>query len=158
MQDLSNSAARDIETLIHPYTNLDTHRKVGPTLIERGEGVYVYDSRGKRFIEGLAGLWCTSLGYGNAELIEAGKTGELVPAADPEALAHAIVRYASDPGRARIAGLAGRQRVETRFSLERMLGSYHELYDALLRPSANLAPGAACAAGGGQIPNRTKEG
>ena len=95
---------------------------------------------------------------GNAELIEAGKTGELVPAADPEALAHAIVRYASDPGRARVAGQAGRQRVETRFSLEKMLRSYHELYDSLLRPSANLVAGVARAAPGGPNPNRTKEG
>ncbi len=71
MQDLSNFAARDIETLIHPYTNLDAFRKTGPTIIDRGEGVYVTDSRGKRYIEGLAGLWCTSLGYGNRELIEA---------------------------------------------------------------------------------------
>ena len=71
MQDLSNSAMRDIETLIHPYTNLDTHRKVGPMVIERGDGVYVYDNRGKAYVEGMAGLWCTSLGYGNEELIEA---------------------------------------------------------------------------------------
>ena len=74
MRDLSNSAMRDIETLIHPYTNLDTHRKVGPMVIERGEGVHVYDGRGKAYVEGMAGLWCTSLGYGNEELIEAAST------------------------------------------------------------------------------------
>ncbi len=43
MQDLSNFAARDIETLIHPYTNLDSFRKTGPTIIDCGEGVYVTD-------------------------------------------------------------------------------------------------------------------
>ena len=42
-------------------------------MLERGEGVHVYDSAGKRYIEGLAGLWCTGLGYGNAELIEAAR-------------------------------------------------------------------------------------
>ena len=68
---LSNLAVRDIETLVHPYTNLATHREVGPLVIESGKGVYVYDSAGKEYIEGMAGLWCTALGYSNQELVEA---------------------------------------------------------------------------------------
>lgn len=71
MATLSNMAVRDIETVIHPYTNLATHREVGPVIIEEGDGIYVRDERGKEYIEGLAGLWCTSLGYGNEELIDA---------------------------------------------------------------------------------------
>ncbi|MCT8974007.1 aspartate aminotransferase family protein [Microbaculum marinisediminis] len=71
MPPLSNLAVRDIETVLHPYTNLDTHRTIGPIVFERGEGVFLYDSNGKEYIEGLAGLWCTSLGYGNEELVEA---------------------------------------------------------------------------------------
>ncbi|MDJ1157735.1 aspartate aminotransferase family protein [Chelatococcus sp. SYSU_G07232] len=67
---LSNLATRDVETLIHPYTNLAGFRETGPLVLERGEGVRVYDSEGKAYIEGMAGLWCTSLGYGNAELVE----------------------------------------------------------------------------------------
>jgi 4-aminobutyrate---pyruvate transaminase len=70
MRPLSNFANRDVEALLHPTTNLAAHRTQGPLVIERGEGVHVYDSNGKRYIEGLAGLWCTGLGYGNAELIE----------------------------------------------------------------------------------------
>ena len=66
MRPLSNFAARDVETLLHPTTNLLSHRSLGPLVLERGEGVYVYDTAGKRYIEGLAGLWCTGLGYGNA--------------------------------------------------------------------------------------------
>jgi 4-aminobutyrate---pyruvate transaminase len=73
MRPLSNSANRDVETLLHPVTNLLAHRSQGPLVLERGEGVHVYDSNGKRYIEGLAGLWCTGLGYGNAELIEAAR-------------------------------------------------------------------------------------
>lgn len=73
MPPLTNLQQRDIETLIHPYTNLDSFRQSGPTILERGEGIHVWDTEGKRYIEGLAGLWCTSLGYGNAELIEAGR-------------------------------------------------------------------------------------
>ena len=67
---LTNLAVRDIETLIHPYTNLATHREVGPLVLERGKGVFVYDTTGKDYIEGMAGLWCTSLGYSNDELAE----------------------------------------------------------------------------------------
>jgi 4-aminobutyrate---pyruvate transaminase len=71
MPPLSNLAVRDIETLVHPYTNLATVRETGPLVIERGKGVFVYDVNGKPYIEGMAGLWCTSLGHGNEELVEA---------------------------------------------------------------------------------------
>ena len=53
--------------VLYPTTNLAA---VEQLVIERGEGVYVYDTSGKRYLEGLAGLWCTALGYGNRELIE----------------------------------------------------------------------------------------
>jgi 4-aminobutyrate---pyruvate transaminase len=71
MAPLSNLAVRDVETLVHPYTNLAALRAAGPLVFERGQGVYVYDSAGKEYIEGMAGLWCTALGYGNEELVEA---------------------------------------------------------------------------------------
>jgi len=71
MPPLSNLAVRDIETLIHPYTNLAAFRETGPLILERGKGVFVYDGDGKGYIEGMAGLWCTALGYGNEELVEA---------------------------------------------------------------------------------------
>lgn len=69
---LSNMAVRDIETVIHPYTNLARHREVGPLILNEGRGIYLYDDTGKRYIEGMAGLWCTALGYGNQEIAEAG--------------------------------------------------------------------------------------
>lgn len=68
---LSNLAARDVQTVIHPYTNLATLRDVGPLVIERGKGIWLYDSEGKAYIDSMAGLWCTALGYGNEELVEA---------------------------------------------------------------------------------------
>jgi 4-aminobutyrate---pyruvate transaminase len=71
MKTLSNSEMRDVETLLHPTTNLATHRTNGPLMLERAEGIHIYDTSGRRYIEGLAGLWCSSLGYGNKELIEA---------------------------------------------------------------------------------------
>jgi 4-aminobutyrate--pyruvate transaminase len=63
--------ARDIESLVHPYTNLARHAETGPLVIDRGEGIHVWDTDGKKYIEGVAGLWCTSLGYGERELIDA---------------------------------------------------------------------------------------
>ena len=71
MAQLSNMAHRDIETVLHPYTNLARHREVGPLILNEGRGIYLYDDKGKRYIEGLAGLWCTALGYGNEEIVEA---------------------------------------------------------------------------------------
>ena len=71
MPQLSNLAVRDIETLIHPYTQLASLRETGPLILERGKGVFVYDTEGRGYIEGMAGLWCTALGYGNEELVEA---------------------------------------------------------------------------------------
>jgi adenosylmethionine-8-amino-7-oxononanoate aminotransferase len=54
--------------VLYPSTNLAATEQLS---IERGDGVYVYDNQGKRYLEGLAGLWCTALGYGNEEMIEA---------------------------------------------------------------------------------------
>src|SRR5258708_38603155 len=70
MTILSNLAMRDIETLAHPNTNLATLRDTGPLVLEHGKGVFVYDSDGKAYLEGMAGLWWTALGYGNEELAE----------------------------------------------------------------------------------------
>jgi 4-aminobutyrate--pyruvate transaminase len=64
-------AGRDVATVIHPYTNLEQHKIVGPTVIAKGEGVYVYDDAGKKYLEGMAGLWSTSLGFNEKRLVEA---------------------------------------------------------------------------------------
>jgi 4-aminobutyrate--pyruvate transaminase len=72
MIPLSNMAMRDVETVLHPYTNLVKHRETGPQIFNEARGIHVYDDRGKPYIEGVAGLWCASLGYGNEELAEAG--------------------------------------------------------------------------------------
>ncbi len=63
--------ARDIASVLHPYTNLKKHEETGPLVIARGDGVWVYDNAGNGYIEGLAGLWSTALGFGEERLIEA---------------------------------------------------------------------------------------
>jgi 4-aminobutyrate---pyruvate transaminase len=74
MAPLTNLQTRAVETLIHPYSNQATIRDTGPVIFERGKGVYIYDADGKPYLEGMAGLWCTALGYDNEELVEAAAT------------------------------------------------------------------------------------
>jgi len=63
--------ARDIAHHLHPFTDLARHGETGPHIFARGEGIYVYDDGGKRYIEGLSGLWCASLGFSEKRLVEA---------------------------------------------------------------------------------------
>ena len=70
-QVASKSARRDIATSIHPYTNLKLHETEGPMVITEGDGVFVRDENGKSYLEGLAGLWCASLGFSERRLADA---------------------------------------------------------------------------------------
>lgn len=69
---------------------------------------------------------------GNVELVVEGQSGMLVPAANPNALAKAILSLALHPERSRKMGLHGRQLVEKNYSMEAMVGSYQRLYDKTL--------------------------
>jgi len=72
MTALPNSpSARDAASLIHGFTNLGEHRRDGSKVMAAGKGVYVYDDAGREYIEGVAGMWCAALGFGEEELIEA---------------------------------------------------------------------------------------
>jgi 4-aminobutyrate--pyruvate transaminase len=64
-------SARDRAFCVHPYTHLRKHLETGPLVIARGEGVRVWDDAGREYIEGMAGLWCTALGFSEPRLIEA---------------------------------------------------------------------------------------
>lgn len=61
--------AKDLEYVLHPTTNLAQHLETGPNVTARAQGVYIYDDNGKQYLEGMAGLWCTALGYGEEELV-----------------------------------------------------------------------------------------
>jgi 4-aminobutyrate--pyruvate transaminase len=71
----SPRVARDIAYTAHPYTHLKRHLQTGPLVITRGEGIHVYDEAGNAYIEGLAGLWCTCLGFSEERLIRAAERG-----------------------------------------------------------------------------------
>lgn len=72
-EPLTNFQTRDIEALLHPYTDAVALRATGPMVIERAEGIRVYDQQGRGYIEALGGLWCCGLGFDNAELVEAAR-------------------------------------------------------------------------------------
>ncbi len=63
--------AKDIEFHFHGYTNAKKHLEVGPMIIENGEGIYVFDHEGNRYIEGLSGLWSVGVGFKEQRLIDA---------------------------------------------------------------------------------------
>ena len=62
---------KDVSHVVHPYSNLHAHAERGPLIIVRGDGCYVEDSQGKRYLEGMSGLWCASLGFSEQRLVDA---------------------------------------------------------------------------------------
>ncbi len=73
MTTANSLEARDIAHVVHPYTNLRAHETKGPLVITEGHGIWVRDAEGREYIEGLAGLWCVSLGFGEQRLIDAAR-------------------------------------------------------------------------------------
>ena len=57
---------------LHPFTDHAALAEHGVRVITRAEGVYLWDSEGNRLLDGMAGLWAVNLGYGRAELAQAG--------------------------------------------------------------------------------------
>jgi 4-aminobutyrate--pyruvate transaminase len=64
-------ARADIATELHPYTDARLHEQTGPIVIDRGHGIYVYDSAGKEYIEAMAGLWSVAVGFNEPRLVQA---------------------------------------------------------------------------------------
>ena len=64
-------AERDLRHSLHPYTPLAAHAETGPFIIEGGDGIHVVDDAGRRYIEGVSGLWCASLGFSERRLVDA---------------------------------------------------------------------------------------
>jgi 4-aminobutyrate--pyruvate transaminase len=64
-------ARADITNELHPYADARLHERIGPVVIDRGEGIYVYDTTGKEYIEGMAGLWSVAVGFNEPRLVQA---------------------------------------------------------------------------------------
>jgi adenosylmethionine-8-amino-7-oxononanoate aminotransferase len=62
---------QDKDHFIHPFTHFPSFDKNGALVISEGSGAYVFDADGKRYLDGIAGLWCVNIGHGNAEMADA---------------------------------------------------------------------------------------
>lgn len=67
----NSDEARDVAYHFHGYTNARAHEQRGPIIVDRGQGIYVFDSNGNRYIEGMAGLWSVALGFNEKRLMDA---------------------------------------------------------------------------------------
>lgn len=67
----TETQAKDIAHHIHGQTNLALHEQIGPIVMARGEGIYTWDEKGKRYLDAMSGLWCASLGYSEQRLADA---------------------------------------------------------------------------------------
>jgi putrescine aminotransferase len=64
--------ALDAAHHVHPFTDTAALNAEGARVITKADGIYLWDSEGKKILDGMAGLWCVQVGYGNKELAEAG--------------------------------------------------------------------------------------
>jgi len=61
----------DKENFLHPFTPIASHLETGPKVIVQGKGIYITDNHGKKYLDGMAGLWCVNIGWGRDEMVEA---------------------------------------------------------------------------------------
>lgn len=64
----------DKKHFLHPTSSIKQQQAEGPAKIfEKGEGIYLYDLKGDKFIDGLSGLWNVNIGHGREEIGEVAK-------------------------------------------------------------------------------------
>lgn len=63
--------ALDAAHYIHPFTDTQRLARKGARVIVKGEGIYIWDSEGKRLLDGMSGLWCMNVGYGRKSIADA---------------------------------------------------------------------------------------
>lgn len=67
---LQSWESREVASFFHTFSDLPSLAEAGPTVIERGEGAYVFDNAGRRYLEGNSGLWNMTLGFSEPRLAE----------------------------------------------------------------------------------------
>ena len=95
--NLDSIRERDIRHLWHPYTDITSfERQDAYTLIERAEGVTLYEAGGRPLLDGISSWWCVNLGHGHPRLVEAIQR-------QAERLQHCILGGISHPGAVELA-------------------------------------------------------
>lgn len=64
-------ATQDVHYQLHSFADARAHEALGPLIIERGDGVFVIDDQGKRYLEAMSGLWSAALGFSEQRLVDA---------------------------------------------------------------------------------------
>ncbi len=80
----------------HPFTQMKEHESRPPLMIEKGEGCYLIDSEGNRYIDGVSSLWVNIHGHGVSE-IESAITGQL------DSIGHSTLLGLSNPAAEKLA-------------------------------------------------------
>ena len=62
---------KDKDHHIHPWTDFATFKDEGAMILAHGEGCYVFDAEGNKYLDGIGGLWCVNVGYGRQEIADA---------------------------------------------------------------------------------------
>ena len=62
---------KDLDHYVHPWTDFSVFHEEGSLVVAEADGAYVFDSDGKRYIDGIGGLWCVNIGYGRDEMAQA---------------------------------------------------------------------------------------
>src|SRR5229473_2017577 len=62
---------KDRAHFLHPWTHFDTFKRDGSLVIREAKGAYVWDASGRRYLDGIGGLWCVNIGYGREEMAQA---------------------------------------------------------------------------------------
>ena len=61
----------DRKSFFHPFSSLAIHEQMGAEIFVQGINSTLVDSHGKKYLDGIAGLWCVNIGYGNNEMASA---------------------------------------------------------------------------------------
>ena len=74
--DLHHNYAQDVwdkdrQHFVHPWTHFESFDKAGSLVMNEAKGAYVTDINGKRYLDGIGGLWCVNVGYGREEIVQA---------------------------------------------------------------------------------------
>ena len=72
-QSTADWQALDSAHFLHPFTNHKQMHAKGARIIEKADGVYLWDSDGNKILDAMAGLWCVNVGYGRQELVDAAR-------------------------------------------------------------------------------------
>jgi putrescine---pyruvate transaminase len=61
----------DRQHQLHPWAAIGDWRGYDNMMMDSADGIYLWDSRGKRYIDGPGGMWCVQIGYGRREMADA---------------------------------------------------------------------------------------